>query len=91
MPDKLQEFRIPLLIDAGVILVAVMGYGILWNKVDTLVYNVAEIREVVESERAGTNDGRASTADRLARVETDVRRTREDIAEIKQLLRESRK
>lgn len=91
MPDKLQELRIPLIIDAGVILVAVMGYGILWNKVDTLVTNVAQIQAVVESERTGTSNGRTSTAERLARVEAEVRMTRQDIGEIKQMLREDRK
>jgi hypothetical protein len=81
------ELRIPLAIDLAVLATAMVAYGMLWQKVDTLVQDVASVRAALETERAGGISGRALTAERLARLETEVRMTREDIAELKAMLR----
>lgn len=81
------ELRIPLAVDLVVVATALIGYGMLWQKVDTLVQDVSSVRAALETERAGGISGRALTAERLARLETEVRMTREDIAELKMMLR----
>jgi hypothetical protein len=81
------ELRIPLAIDLAVLATAMVAYGMLWQKVDTLVQDVASVRAALETERAGGISGRALTAERLARLETEVRMTREDVAELKAMLR----
>jgi hypothetical protein len=87
-PAKMNnELRIPLAVDLVVVATALVGYGVLWQKVDTLVQDVASVRAALETERTGGINGRAITAERLARLETEVRLTREDIAELKAMLR----
>jgi hypothetical protein len=87
-PEKMNnELRIPLAIDLAVLATAMIAYGMLWQKVDTLVQDVSSVRAALETERAGGISGRALTAERLARLETEVRMTREDIAELKAMLR----
>jgi hypothetical protein len=87
-PAKMNnELRIPLAVDLVVVATALIGYGVLWQKVDTLVQDVASVRAALETERTGGMSGRALTAERLARLETEVRMTREDIAELKTMLR----
>jgi hypothetical protein len=87
-PAKMNnELRIPLAVDLVVVATALIGYGVLWQKVDTLVQDVASVRAALETERTGGMSGRALTAERLARLETEVRMTREDIAELKAMLR----
>jgi hypothetical protein len=87
IPDGI---RIPLYIDTAMFLVVLFGGATMWQQVQHLRAQVDEIRVAVQADRASGGEGRANTSERLARLETEVRMTREDVAEIKDLLRERR-
>jgi ribosomal protein L29 len=82
--------RIPLAVDIAVVASVIFGGGIMWQKVDALSHDLAALRQQLTVSREQGDTGRTATVDRLARLETEVRMTREDVAEIKTLLRERR-
>jgi hypothetical protein len=88
IPDGL---RIPLYIDTAMFLVVLFGGATMWEQVRHLRAQMDEIRVAVQADRASGGEGRANTSERLARLETEVRLTREDVAEIKDLLRDRRR
>ena len=90
MPNIPNELRIPLIVDIAVVVSVIFGGGVMWQKVDALAHDVSSVKQSLEANRVTGESGRTSTVDRLARLETEVRLTREDVAEIKELLRERR-
>jgi len=88
------ELRVPLAVAGAVVTAAlaaagsIYAYGELSNQVHQLAADMSVVKSQLASDQRDSVVGRTSAAERLARVETEVRMTREDVAEIKELLRE---
>jgi len=74
--SAVRALKVPLLVDLGVIVSIIFGGGIMWNKVDALAMQVAEIRQPAASDR-----------DRLARIEERLIGLQSQMVELKQEVR----
>ena len=72
------SMRIPLLVDAGLLITIIFQAGVLWSKVDGLTVTVGEIQQ---QQQSGSLP--APAVDKLARIETKLDRVIVDVAELR--------
>lgn len=77
------SITIPLLIDAGLLLLVVFQAGVIWSKVETVQGQVSALHQKIET----TQSRDSMTGERLARIETGIDGIKEELERMREHLR----